>query len=464
MKLLRHIAVCLMAVTLLPLSAQPKTSAAKRKTTRPEKKISRPEKNFSSEEINAASAGLKASASADVKTAWELFADYRFEEAKQCWEEEKLRIERAKLPTWEIEAAIERAELGANLLSVTQKVEILDSTSVDAAAFLNSYRLSRETGRLADARALLKSMKVPVAGTGRTAFMSELGDRILFAAPDEAARLRLCSSGRLGEEWGTPEQLEFVDGVDGNCDYPFLQADGVTLYFASDNEDGLGGYDLYVSTYDSDTRQFSRPENLGFPFNSPADDYLYVIDEEQNIGYFATNRRQPEGKVCVYTFRLPEVRETFILNEDNEDEVRAAAMILGLEKPASPDGKAKLTAASQQQRTTNSVAGVDGQIEMRFIINDYTVYTSLNDFRSDDARTAASQVHLLSHQLADLQRTLAENRERYAANDADAALRDIIRSQEQQERELSDRLTAEAKRMRALENKAVEAQKTASRP
>lgn len=38
------------------------------------------------------------------------------------------------------------------------------------------------------------------------------------------------------------------------------------------------------------------------PFNSPANDYMYAIDEFNNIGWFASDRYQPDNKVCIYVF------------------------------------------------------------------------------------------------------------------------------------------------------------------
>ena len=48
-------------------------------------------------------------------------------------------------------------------------------------------------------------------------------------------------------------------------------ADGVTIYYASDGE-GLGGYDIFVTRYNTNTDTYLVPENVGMPFNSPYND------------------------------------------------------------------------------------------------------------------------------------------------------------------------------------------------
>ena len=46
------------------------------------------------------------------------------------------------------------------------------------------------------------------------------------------------------------------------------------------------------------------PENVGMPFNSPYNDYMYVIDEFNDLGWFASDRYQPEGK-CASMYSFP---------------------------------------------------------------------------------------------------------------------------------------------------------------
>ena len=52
------------------------------------------------------------------------------------------------------------------------------------------------------------------------------------------------------------------------------------------------------------TDTYLAPENVGMPFNSPYNDYMYVIDEFNNLGWFASDRYQPEDKSAyMYSFR-----------------------------------------------------------------------------------------------------------------------------------------------------------------
>ena len=99
-------------------------------------------------------------------------------------------------------------------------------------------------------------------------------------------------------------------GIEGDINYPFLMPDGQTFYFSARTDDGYGNYDLYATRYDSDSKRFYQAENMGFPYNSYANDYMLVIDESAHLGWFASDRYQPDGKVCIYTFIPNESRQT----------------------------------------------------------------------------------------------------------------------------------------------------------
>ncbi len=90
--------------------------------------------------------------------------------------------------------------------------------------------------------------------------------------------------------WSKPEVIGDVVNTFLDDDYPYLAPDGVTLYFSSKGHYGMGGYDIYKSVYNPKTRLWSTAENLGFPYNSPFDDFLYVVGDADSLVCFATNR------------------------------------------------------------------------------------------------------------------------------------------------------------------------------
>ena len=114
------------------------------------------------------------------------------------------------------------------------------------------------------------------------------------------------SSKVYGNKWGEPLLLPTGINSEFNENFPFVMIDGLTIYYSSDMDPTFGGYDLYVSKYNPSNDSYYSPERLPMPFNSPFNDYLYVVDEGNNIGWLASDRLQPTDKEIVYLF-IPHV-------------------------------------------------------------------------------------------------------------------------------------------------------------
>jgi hypothetical protein len=105
------------------------------------------------------------------------------------------------------------------------------------------------------------------------------------------------------ETWGIPEILDKVINTPYDEEYPYFDARNSTLYFSSKGHSSMGGYDIFKSVYDWNTKSWSSPENLGFPINSPFDDYFYITDEFAVTASFVSNRETDNGKAILYKIR-----------------------------------------------------------------------------------------------------------------------------------------------------------------
>ncbi|MDQ1265366.1 MAG: hypothetical protein QG635_516 [Bacteroidota bacterium] len=87
---------------------------------------------------------------------------------------------------------------------------------------------------------------------------------------------------------------------------PFLAADGVTLFFSSRGHGGYGNGDIFYSRRLDDTwKNWTKPENLGEPFNTAGNDDSFYITASGNYAYFASNDNSL-GKRDIFRIRLPE--------------------------------------------------------------------------------------------------------------------------------------------------------------
>jgi outer membrane protein OmpA-like peptidoglycan-associated protein/tetratricopeptide (TPR) repeat protein len=80
--------------------------------------------------------------------------------------------------------------------------------------------------------------------------------------------------------------------------FPFIN--DKKLYFASNGHVGLGGLDVYEVAYDEEG--FKEVTNMGQPINSNKDDFSYIVNEKDQKGYFASNRRGGKGDDDIYSF------------------------------------------------------------------------------------------------------------------------------------------------------------------
>jgi outer membrane protein OmpA-like peptidoglycan-associated protein/tetratricopeptide (TPR) repeat protein len=100
--------------------------------------------------------------------------------------------------------------------------------------------------------------------------------------------------------YSKPENLGTAINTEGKESFPFISDDN-QLYFASDGRPGLGGLDIYSAKL-SDDNKFGEVENLGEPINSKQDDFAFLIDNKNKIGFFSSNRAGGKGSDDIYSF------------------------------------------------------------------------------------------------------------------------------------------------------------------
>lgn len=84
---------------------------------------------------------------------------------------------------------------------------------------------------------------------------------------------------------------------------PFLHPDGVTFFFSSKGHKNMGGFDIFKSVKDKNGN-WSSPENLKYPINTPDDDIFYVQSTDGKRGYFSSIRNNGLGGKDIYTINF----------------------------------------------------------------------------------------------------------------------------------------------------------------
>ncbi len=286
-----------------------------------------------------------------------------------------------------------------NMREMTQQILIIDSIVADKDQVLAQIHLSEDAGQLMTSKTFTGK-----AMSGQ-AFVNEMGNKAYLSLPDDSLKQQLYTCDLLGGEWSQPEALQGLNDGLIETSYPYMLADGQTLYFAGQGEESIGGYDIFFTRYDAHSGRFLKPENLGMPFNSEANDYLYVIDEYRQLGYFVTDRRQPEGKVCIYIFVPAESRQTYDAGVYSEQQIRDFAAITRIadtwtDKKAREAAMARLKAVNSAQKRVKTVAP---DAQQCLVITDALTYSTASDFKSKEAASLYQQLVQVRQKLSQLE-------------------------------------------------------------
>lgn len=298
------------------------------------------------------------------------------------------------------------------VVSNTEDIQIIDSVVVDKVAFLSSYKLSTSGGKLDYFNAVFSANRAVAS----TVYFNEKETKIYYGQPDKDGIFSLFSMEKLLDEYGNERKLSATNfGLSGNLNYPFVMSDGVTIYFAAKDEESLGGYDLFVSRYNMNNDTYLTPERLNMPFNSQYNDYMMVVDEEKGVGWFASDRFQPEGKVCVYTF----IPNKSVKAVESEDEMyMASRALISSIKQSWVEGKNYKSLIELARKAPKEEVKVIQ--DFKFVINDELTYFRLVDFKNTVARDTYHKVVQMKAEQFSLERNLQNMRDTYSTASQDA--------------------------------------------
>lgn len=133
-------------------------------------------------------------------------------------------------------------------------------------------------------------------------FISKDGSILVFASdkPGGFGGLDLYISKRINGDWGVPVNLGAEINTPFNEDRPFLINDGKTLYFSSQGHTNMGGFDIFKSDLQSNGI-WSVPLNLGYPLNTPDDNFFYMPIGNGKTGCISLfNEKDGFGKEDIY--------------------------------------------------------------------------------------------------------------------------------------------------------------------
>ena len=228
---------------------------------------------------------------------------------------------------------------------------------------------------------------------------------MVFSAQDENGVWNIMYSVRLNDTtWTSPQIANENITTAGNEILPHLSPCGKKLYFASDGHSGMGGYDLYVSEWNDETGDWDTAQNLGFPYSSTANDYLYCNTPCGNFTIFSSDRETSGKEVTTYVT----VREVMPLKQEIPQKEAASRANFTFESKKSvsqsykevkedtatslPEQKKYLETVGKMKQKETLLQKAMGLVQQ--IRNDYAA--------ADSVKRITIEKHLLKHEMETL--------------------------------------------------------------
>ena len=98
-------------------------------------------------------------------------------------------------------------------------------------------------------------------------------------------------------EWSEPKLLPENINTPYDDNYPYLHPDGKTLYFSSKGHNSMGGYDIFKTSYDANTKNYGPVDSFDYKINSTDDEKLYIVDDNNVNAFLVLIGLLMEGKL-----------------------------------------------------------------------------------------------------------------------------------------------------------------------
>ncbi|MDE6510762.1 MAG: hypothetical protein K2L00_01525 [Muribaculaceae bacterium] len=365
------------------------------------------------------------------------FLNYDFELATELYEKYDKSLRKAPNAAGEkmLDKYRRQLEIAENSLENVQKIEVIDRLDVPLEDFFRYVKLPSTGGRLLDPDASGLKKR---GNKSDFAYSSESGDVMMWSESDDNGVEHIMQCERLMDgSWEKPSRVGEILNDGGNARNPFLLTDGITLYYSSDGEGSMGGYDLFVATKDPVSGEFRQPLPVGYPFNSPFNDYMMAIDEDNGIGWWVSDRNGLDGKVSVYVFTTNEVRKNYVL--DDEPEIISLARLddIGMTQDPETDYKTLLRGIDDRA----SVEKESGSADFVFPLPGGRVARSFSELSSSAARKSMQLYLKGKDENAQLEKKLTNLRKQYYSSHggASTALKNqILELEKTRDQQISD--------------------------
>lgn len=168
------------------------------------------------------------------------------------------------------------------------------------------------------------------------------GQTLYFVSeqPDGMGQGDIYVAHKSGEKWGTPENASESINTEFDEKFVFIHPNGKTLYFASNGHQTMGSYDIFKSELING--EWSLPINLGYPINTVNEESTFSLTKDNNTMYIAAEYDDSQGERDLYSIdvskypivsRGHEMRTCALIKiqcKENDEEIKNVKVIASI--------------------------------------------------------------------------------------------------------------------------------------
>ena len=317
-----------------------------------------------------------------------LHNEYRFNDAKAIYDS-ILKVTTDSIQIQQLNKMIIQCENGIGLVEYLYRPNVIAKKNVALSDFYLYYSDLKDSSWVKNPNPFVNGEHPIYSAIYAPVSHSEY----YFAQPDKSGSWNINHSTFNDTTWNAPAMLNEENTSIGDEIFPLVSNDGSKLYFSSNALFGMGGYDIYMCEWDESTNDWGAPTNLGFPFSSPADDFLFMNTSDGNYSIFSSNRDCAKDSITIYVLQfdnLP-IREA---NPSYEDIVECA--------------KLDVTKSDNEAKSADNQDNIDEGDEL------YTKYLNV-----------MAQYRELQSEIKKVETEQSENREQYIATEDANILKEL---------------------------------------
>lgn len=317
-----------------------------------------------------------------------LHNEYRFNDAKAIYDS-ILKVTTDSIQIQQLNKMIIQCENGIGLVEYLYRPNVIAKKNVALSDFYLYYSDLKDSSWVKNPNPFVNGEHPIYSAIYAPVSHSEY----YFAQPDKSGSWNINHSTFNDTTWNAPAMLNEENTSIGDEIFPLVSNDGSKLYFSSNGLFGMGGYDIYMCEWDESTNDWGAPTNLGFPFSSPADDFLFMNTSDGNYSIFSSNRDCAKDSITIYVLQfdnLP-IREA---NPSYEDIVECA--------------KLDVTKSDNESKSADNQDNTDEGDEL------YTKYLNV-----------MAQYRELQSEIKKVETEQSENREQYIATEDANILKEL---------------------------------------